>query len=208
MNKELTNDTTTEIRKPETTARASQANLGSIRPVIGVKSYEEAVEYYIGWLGFTIEWEWRQAPGNPVVMQIVRDGVAIQLIEGQEPPPNTWIQILLDDIVSFAEELNLKRANSVTLDDNFPYVRQISTNDPFGNLLVFEQPVTPEEKHAIDERADKMRAYIRERLAAGHPCPKPEDVAEELFPSPTFSTKVHAADVLFEFPEYAQSNQT
>lgn len=184
----------------------TQSNFGSIRPVLGVKSYEQAVEYYIDWLGFAIEWEWRSAPGEPVVMQICRDGVALQLLEGDEHPPKTWIQILVDDIVTLTDELNLKRPNSVELADNFPYVRQISTNDPFGNLLVFEQPVTPEEKKAMHERAEKMRGYIRERLASDNHFPTPLELAEALFPPPTFSTQVQASDILFEFPDYAQSN--
>lgn len=181
------------------------AVLNAIRPVLGVKSYDEAVAHYVDWLGFKIEWEWRHAPNEPVIMQISRDDVAIQLIEGDEHPPTTWFQVLVDDIVGLETELNARRPDSVKLADNFPYVRQICTRDPFGNLLVFEQPVTPDEKRAMEDRADVMRVYIRDRLADGHPCPTPEEVAEALFSPPTFSTKVQAADVLFEFPEYARS---
>ncbi len=197
----------TDIAGPaaENTATSQPAKLGSIRPILGVTSYREAVAFYVDWLGFAIEWEWRQAPGEPMVMQIARDGATIQLLEGDEHPPNGWIQIVVDDIARLAEELNRKRAGSVELADNFPYVRQISTSDPFGNLLVFEQPVTEEEKRAMDARAETMRAYIRQRLAAGHPCPTPDEVSEALFPPATFSTKVQAADVLFEFPEYARA---
>ncbi len=191
----------------DTTAKVQRANLGSIRPILGVKSCKEAVEHYVDWLGFAIDWEWRHAPNEPAIMQISRDGVAIQLLEGEEHPPGTWIQILVDDIASLEAELNLKRANAVSLADNFPYVRQISTTDPFGNRLVFEQPATAEEKRAIDARAEKMRAYIREHLAAGYPCPTPEEVSEALFAPANFSTKVHAADILFEFPEYARSKR-
>lgn len=185
-----------------------QAKLASIRPVLGVKSYKEAVEFYVDWLGFNIEWEWREAPGGLAIVQIARDRVEIQLVEGDEHPPNTWFQILVDDIVGFEQELNSRRHASVKLADNYPYVRQISTNDPFGNLLVFEQPVTPEEMRALEERAERMRAYIKRRLKAGYPCPAPEEVAEALFPRATFSTKVQASDVLFEFPEYARPEDT
>ncbi len=200
---EQSSDTATSFsREP---AMRPNAVLTAIRPILGVRSYDEAVAHYVDWLGFKIEWEWRHAPNEPVIMQICRDGVALQLIEGDEHPPNTWIQILVDDIVGLEIELNARRANSVKCADNFPYVRQISTRDPFGNSLVFEQPATPEEKRAMDDRADVMRVYIRDRLAAGHPCPTPEEVAEALFRPPTFSTKVQAADVLFEFPEYARN---
>lgn len=183
--------------------KVKPTNFASIRPVIGVASYQEAVDFYVDWLGFKIEWEWREAPGEPVVMQINRDGVAIQLLEGDEHPAQTWIQILVDDIVGLADELNLKRPNSAELADNFPYVRQISAHDPFGNLIVFEQPVTADEQREMDRRAVKMRTYIRDRLAAGHRCPTPEEVSAALGETPTFSTNAHASDILFEFSEYA-----
>ena len=35
------------------------------RPVLRIGSYEEAVDHYADWLGFKLEWDWREAPGQP-----------------------------------------------------------------------------------------------------------------------------------------------
>jgi hypothetical protein len=36
-----------------------ESKLERMVPVFGVSSYEAAVEHYIDWLGFTLDWEWR-----------------------------------------------------------------------------------------------------------------------------------------------------
>jgi len=38
-------------------------------PILHVDSYEKATAYYVDWLGFTIDWEFRLEPGFPVYMQ-------------------------------------------------------------------------------------------------------------------------------------------
>jgi catechol 2,3-dioxygenase-like lactoylglutathione lyase family enzyme len=194
-----------ETEPSEEARGVSRANLRRIRPVLRILSYDEAVAYYVDWLGFKIEWEWREAPGKPVIMEISRDGVDIHLVEGGDRPPTSWVQFALDDMVSLVEELNAKRPDSVSFERDFPYIQEISMDDPFGNHLVFQKAVTAEERQALDERAEQMRVYIRERLAAGHDCPTPEEAAEALRLPVTFSTKVQASSVLGEFPEYAEA---
>lgn len=39
-------------------------NMTRIGPVLRILSYEDAVAYYVDWLGFTIDWEWRETPGR------------------------------------------------------------------------------------------------------------------------------------------------
>ena len=72
----------TETASTEAERDVSPANITRIRPVLHIHSYDEAVAFYVAWLGFRIEWEWREAPGKPVIMEISRDGVDIHLVEG------------------------------------------------------------------------------------------------------------------------------
>ena len=195
----------TETASTEAERDVSPANITRIRPVLHIHSYDEAVAFYVAWLGFRIEWEWREAPGKPVIMEISRDGVDIHLVEGGDEPPTSWIQLHLEDLGSLVEELNARRSDSVEFERDFPYVQTVSMDDPFGNHLVFQKPVTEEERQALDERADQMRVYVRERLAGGHACPTPEEVAEAVVGAVTFGGKVQASDVLCDFPEYAEA---
>ena len=193
-------------KAPESTEpEHTKANLTSIQPVIRILSYDEGVAYYVDWLGFKIDWEWREAPGKPVIIAISRDGVEIGLVEGEDHPPNSWIKIKLEDLPSLVEELNAKRPGSVQPEATFPYISQLSLDDPFGNHLVFEQPLSDAQREAKAERADTMRDYVRQRLADGYPCPTPEEVVEALFPPVQFAAVIQAVDVLMAFPEYREA---
>lgn len=182
-------------------------NMTRVRPVIGIPSYAGAVAHYVDWLGFSIDWEWREAPGRPVVMEISRDGVNMHLVEGDEHPPNSWTQVILGDIQTLADELNSKRPDSVSIDGGWPYVQQILVKDPFGNLVVFEQPQSDEDKVAAEERAVRMRKYVQQRLDEGHACPTPEEVVEAVCPPVVFSAIIQAASVLGELPEYEEATR-
>jgi hypothetical protein len=197
-----------ETGVPESNVEAtSPHNMTRVRPVIGVATYDEAIAHYVDFLGFTVDWEWREAPGRPAIVAISRDGVEMHLVEGDEHPPNSWFQVHMEDIQTLADELNAKRPGSVEIEGGAPYVQQILLKDPFGNLIVFEQGQSSDDEIAGHERAGLMRDYIRERLAAGHACPTPEEVVEAVCPPATFSGRIQAADVLMEFPEYEEATR-
>jgi hypothetical protein len=43
--------------------------MSKIIPIIRIFDYNKAVEFYIGWLGFTIDWK-HQPNNSPVYMQV------------------------------------------------------------------------------------------------------------------------------------------
>ncbi|MCH8292965.1 hypothetical protein IH992_17895, partial [Candidatus Poribacteria bacterium] len=110
-----------------------------IVPVFGIGSYDEAVAHYVDWLGFNLDWEWREAPGRPVIMAISRDGVSLMLNEHPASSSASSLVLKVTDIYAFAEEWNAKRPNSVTVDIEPPYdIPSISLRDPFGNSMDFQ----------------------------------------------------------------------
>ena len=46
-----------------------------------LRSFDEgkAREFYVGWLGFTVDWEHRFEPGLPLYMQVSRAGIVLLL---------------------------------------------------------------------------------------------------------------------------------
>lgn len=48
-----------------------------VAPIFRIFSLEKAREFYLDFLGFTVDWEHRFEPGAPVYMQISRDGLTI-----------------------------------------------------------------------------------------------------------------------------------
>jgi catechol 2,3-dioxygenase-like lactoylglutathione lyase family enzyme len=49
-------------------------------PMLHIGGYEEAKAYYVDWLGFRIDWEFRFEPTFPVYMQVSRDGLVLHLL--------------------------------------------------------------------------------------------------------------------------------
>lgn len=175
-----------------------------IVPVFGIRSYDEAVAYYVDWLGFNLDWEWREAPGRPVIMAISRGAVSLMLNESLGSASASRLSLNVTDIAAFAEEWNARRPNSVAVVVGAPYdIPTISLRDPFGNRLDFAQPVSADEEEARRHRASLMRDYIQKRLADGSPCPTPEEVVEAIGRPLGL-----AMDILCEFPEYEEATRS
>ena len=166
-------------------------------PVFGIASYDEAIAFYVDWLGFSIDWEWREGPGRPVIMSISRDGVSLMLNEYPDSPSASWLSLKVNDLSAFAGEWNARRPDSAAIDISPPYeLPTVSFQDPFGNRLDFEQPISAEEQAARDERVPLMRSYIRRYQAHDGAYPTPEQVVEAVG-----GPLGLAIEVLGEFPE-------
>ena len=110
----------------------------NIVPVFGVGSYEETVSHYVEWLGFKVDWEYREEQ-LPFVISITSDGFSFMLAEA-ETSNGSWTTIYVSDLEAMSEELNSRRSNSVKIEIYPPNdIAQIHVMDPWKNLLVFEQ---------------------------------------------------------------------
>ena len=54
--------------------------IGNIVPVLIVGLYEETISHYVEWLGFKVDWEYREEK-LPFVISITRDGFSFMLTE-------------------------------------------------------------------------------------------------------------------------------
>ena len=112
--------------------------IDNIVPVLSVGSYEETVSHYVEWLGFKVDWEYREEQ-LPFVISITRDGFSFMLAES-ETSNGSWTTIYVSDLEEMSEELNSRRSNSVKIELYPPNdIAQIHVIDPWKNLLVFEQ---------------------------------------------------------------------
>ena len=199
----------TDVTHNEAADNSTEApKITGMVPVFGIKSYAEAVAHYVDWLGFKLDWEWREAPGRPVIMSISRDGVSVMLNEADETANigvarGAWLTLSVTGIYALADEWNAKRPNSVTVIDGPPYeFPEIHVIDPSGNRLVFGQQVSSQEEALRQERKPYMRDYIRRRLADDHECPTPKEVVKAIGGPIGI-----AIEILCEFPEYGQATR-
>lgn len=175
----------------------TEANLQGLVPVLGIGSRDGAVDFYVSWLGFALDWEWREAPGRPSIIAISRDGIGMMLNEAV-PARDAWLTLKVRDLRALAEEWNGRRPSSAEIIIEPPYeIPTVMLTDPFGNRLHFAQPVDAEEERRRRERAERMRALVRERLDRGDGCPTPAELVAAIGPPVGL-----AMDVLCEFPEY------
>jgi hypothetical protein len=54
--------------------------MATITPIFRIFDYEKAIEHYVNWLGFKIDWE-DKPTGAPVYMQISLDDITVHLTE-------------------------------------------------------------------------------------------------------------------------------
>ena len=167
-------------------------------PVFGIASYADAKAHYVDWLGFTIDWEWREAAGRPVIMAISRDHAAFMLNEYDEPAPST-VTLKVDDLASLAGEWNSRRPGSVEVAIEPPYeFPAVLIRDSCGNALHFQQSLTASEEAARAKNRERMREHVRALRAAGKPFPTPAALREAIGPALGI-----AIEVLNEFRDYA-----
>ncbi|NEQ30788.1 MAG: VOC family protein [Leptolyngbya sp. SIO4C5] len=114
-------------------------------PILRMFDEAKAKEFYVGFLGFTVDWEHRFAAGLPLYLQISKDGCILHLSEHHgDCSPGAALRIETDELERFHAELLAK---------NYPYTRprieetpwgsrDMSVSDPFGNRLTFTNAVS------------------------------------------------------------------
>jgi catechol 2,3-dioxygenase-like lactoylglutathione lyase family enzyme len=119
-------------------------SLGKTTPIFRVFDEAKAKEFYVGFLGFKIDWEHRFEPSLPLYMQISRDGCVIHLSEHHgDCTPGGAIRIETDDIAALNRKFlqaDYKHARPGV--EQTPWkTKEMKLTDPFGNRLIFFERV-------------------------------------------------------------------
>lgn len=116
------------------------AKLGSVTPILRMFDIVKAREFYLDFLGFQIEFEYRFAEKAPLYMGIVRDGCGLHLSEHHgDGSPGAAARIEVKDIDGLHQELIGKRyAYARPGLEYTPWnTKEVTVTDPFGNRLTF-----------------------------------------------------------------------
>jgi len=112
------------------------------KPIPILRSFDEAKakEYYVGFLGFTVDWEHRFEDNTPLYMQISLGETIIHISEHHgDSTPGSHMRIEINDVEAFCRDLNAK---------NYRHARpgfqlmpwntvDMTIGDPFGNRITF-----------------------------------------------------------------------
>ena len=115
-------------------------SLGTITPIL--RSFDEAKtrEFYVGFLGFKVDWEHRFEDGMPLYMQVSKDDCVLHITEHfGDCSPGGAIRIATSDVDAYQAELIAKQyKHSRPGVEDMPWgSREMSIKDPSGNRLTF-----------------------------------------------------------------------
>lgn len=117
-------------------------------PILRIFDEAKALEFYVEWLGFTIDWTHRFDENAPIYMQISSNGVVLHLSGHHgDSTPGAKVFIECDGVREFHKELNDKKYKY-----NRPGLEQepwdsisVTVVDPFMNRLVFNERLNSKE---------------------------------------------------------------
>jgi uncharacterized glyoxalase superfamily protein PhnB len=109
-------------------------------PVLRIFDEAKAAEFYVGFLGFKVDFQHRFEPGAPLYQQVSLGDCKLQLSEHHgDGSPGALIKIPVDDIAAYHQQVTAKpyKYYRPSLQDMEWGERQMTVADGFGNKLVF-----------------------------------------------------------------------
>ena len=119
--------------------------MATVKPVLRIFDYQKALDFYVHWLGFSVDWEHRFEEGMPVYLQVSRGDIVLHLSEHSgDGSPGTHVFIDdFADLALFHQELLQKDYKYNRPGIEVPFydenALQVKLNDPFHNVLILVQ---------------------------------------------------------------------
>ncbi|WP_337267681.1 glyoxalase superfamily protein [Oryzifoliimicrobium ureilyticus] len=108
-------------------------------PIVRIFDVAKASEFYLDFLGFTVDWEHRYGENYPLYMQISRAGLRLHLSEHSgDATPGGNMCVYMTGIHAFHQELHAKdyRYMKPGLHDEDGRI-ELQVTDPFNNRIRF-----------------------------------------------------------------------
>lgn len=142
-------------------------NFKAAIPVLRIFDEAKAKEFYVGFLGFIVDWEATLCEGSPLYLQVSRGKCVIHLSEhfGDSTPGST-VRIQLEDAdldgyLDMLREANYRHARPGQAQLQSWGLREITITDPFGNRLVFfSVPEEHRQPRRLEEIAGDLIAIL------------------------------------------------
>lgn len=115
-------------------------------PILRIFDVDKAQEFYLGWLGFTVDWEHRFGDKFPLYMQVSRGDLVLHLSEHHgDATPGSTVFVEMTGIEALHKQLSAAdyRYNKPGLEDVPWDARMVEVVDPFGNRIRFNERNAP-----------------------------------------------------------------
>ena len=113
---------------------------GPPTPILRIFDEAKMREFYVGFLGFQVDWEHRFEPGTPIYLQVSLGGCKLHLSEHHgDGAPGARVRIEVDELEGYHQSLLAKKYKYYRpgLQDMEWGTREMSVEDGFGNKLIF-----------------------------------------------------------------------
>ena len=121
-------------------------NFSRVTPILRIFDVAKADEFYLNYLGFSLDWEHRFDDNAPLYRQISRGDLLMHLSEHHgDGSPGARLLVTVQGIKAFHAELAAKnyRYGRPGLDQTPWNELIIRLTDPFGNSIHFSEPLDP-----------------------------------------------------------------
>ena len=111
-------------------------------PILRIFDVGKAREFYVGFLGFTVDWEHRFDGGAPLYMQVSRDGLMLHLSEHHgDACPGSTVLVRMTGLEAYHREITAKGYGYMRPGiEPMPWsARVMEVTDPFGNRIRFNE---------------------------------------------------------------------
>lgn len=109
-------------------------------PILRIFDVEKAKDFYVGYLGFAVDWEHHFEENTPAYIQVSRAGLTLHLSEHHgDACPGSTVFVWMTGIEEFHRELSAKEYKYLRpgLETTFYNSKSVEVIDPFGNRIRF-----------------------------------------------------------------------
>ena len=111
-------------------------------PVLRIFDVAKAKEFYIGFLGFAVDWEHSFEHTAPAYIQVSRDGLTLHLSEHHgDACPGSTVFVWMTGLEAFHQEITGKGYKYLRpgIETTFYDAKCVEVIDPFGNRIRFNE---------------------------------------------------------------------
>jgi uncharacterized glyoxalase superfamily protein PhnB len=109
-------------------------------PILRIFDIAKADEFYLGFLGFAVDFDHRFEPGLPLYRQVSRGGLLLHLSEHHgDCSPGARIRVMMQGVEAFHREITAKGYGYMRPGlEKMPWgTLETSVTDPFSNRICF-----------------------------------------------------------------------